>query len=140
MKKLIRDFLNRFGYDIIKTGIPYIPKTRGEGSVLVGKYDIRMPGNNLQLGNYKIYPDLNSQLGRLAGVIFQKYPGMTVLDVGANVGDTIAILKSSVDVPVIGIEGDDISYSWRFCSSSLAELDVRLHSRQTTRTVFWLEK
>jgi FkbM family methyltransferase len=96
----------------VKTGIPYIPKTRGEGSVLVGKYQIQMPGNNLQLGNYKIYPDLNSQLGRLAGIIFQKYPGMTVIDVGANVGDTISILKSTVDVPVIGIEGDDVSFNY----------------------------
>ncbi len=105
--------MNRLGYDIVKTGIPYIPKTRGEGSVLVGKYQIRMPGNNLQLGNYKIYPDLNSQLGRLAAVIFKKYPGMTVIDVGANVGDTIAILKSAVDIlPVIGIEGDDVSFSY----------------------------
>lgn len=112
MRKFIRDILNRFGYDIVKTGIPYIPKTKGEGSVLIGKYPVQMPGNNLQLGNYKIYPELNRQLGRLASRIFQKYPGMTVIDVGANVGDTIAILKSAVDVPVIGIEGDDISYSY----------------------------
>lgn len=104
--------MNRLGYDIVKTGIPYIPKTKREGSVLVGKYQIRMPGNNLQLGNYKIYPDLNRQLGRLAAVIFQKYPGMAIIDVGANVGDTIAILKSVVDVPIIGIEGDDVSYSY----------------------------
>lgn len=112
MKKLIREFLKRFGYDIVKTGIPYIPKTKREGSVVVGKYRILMPGNNIQLGNYKIYPDLNSQLGRLAAVIFKKYPGMTVIDVGANVGDTIAILKSAVDLPVIGIEGDDVSFKY----------------------------
>lgn len=108
MRKLIRDFLKRFGYDIIKTGIPYIPKTRGEGLVIVGKYHILMPGNNAQLGNYKIYPDLNSQLGRLAATIYKKYPGMTVIDVGANVGDTIAVLKSVIDVPVIAVEGDEV--------------------------------
>lgn len=112
MRKLIRDFLNRYGYDIVKTGIPYIPKTKGEGTVLVGKYPVTMPGTNIQLGNYKIYPDLNAQLGRLAASVHKKYPGMTVIDVGANVGDTIAVLKSAVDVPVIGIEGDETSFDY----------------------------
>ena len=112
MRKLIRDFLNRYGYDIVKTGIPYIPKIKGDGTVLVGKYQVTMPGSNIQLGNYKIYPDLNAQLGRLTAAIYKKYPGMTVVDVGANVGDTIAVLKSAVDVPVIGIEGDETSFSY----------------------------
>lgn len=112
MRKLIRDFLNRYGYDIVKTGIPYIPKIKGEGQVMVGRYSIVMPGNNIQLGNYKIYPDLNGQLGRLAAAIHKKYPGMWVIDVGANVGDTIAVLKSAVEVPVIGIEGDDNSFKY----------------------------
>jgi len=71
-----------------------------------------MPGTNIQLGNYKIYPDLNAQLGRLAAAIHKKYSGMAVIDVGANVGDTIAILKSAVDVPVIGIEGDETSFNY----------------------------
>lgn len=112
MKKMILDLFNRFGYDIVKTGIPYIPKTKKDSSVLVGKYPILMPGNNLQLGNYKIYPDLNSQLGRLAAVIYKKYPGMTVIDVGANVGDTIAVLKSAIDLPVIAVEGDDVCFQF----------------------------
>ncbi len=112
MKKVIRDFFNRFGYDIVKTGIPYFKKTKRDSSVLVGKYHIVMPGNNLQLGNYKIYPDLNSQLGRLAAVIFKKYPGMTAIDVGANVGDTIAVLKSEINIPVIAVEGDDVCFEF----------------------------
>ena len=109
---MILDLFNRFGYDIVKTGIPYMPKTKKDSSVLVGKYPIVMPGNNLQLGNYKIYPELNSQLGRLAAVMFKKYPGMTVIDVGANVGDTIAVLKSAIDLPVIAVEGDDVCFGF----------------------------
>jgi FkbM family methyltransferase len=112
MKKWIRNFLNRRGYDIVKTGIPYVPLSKGPGIVKVGKFDILMPGNNIQLVNYKIYPDLNVQLGRLAVAIYKKFHGMTVIDVGANVGDTIAVLKSAVEVPVIAIEGDEASYSF----------------------------
>ena len=119
IKKIILDFFNRFGYDIVKTGIPYIPKTKKDSTVLVGKYQILMPGSNLQLGNYKIYPDLNSQLGRLASVIFKKYPNMTAIDVGANVGDTIAVLKSAVEVPVIAIEGDEVCF--RFLNKNIEQ-------------------
>lgn len=112
MKKLIKNFLNRRGYDIIKTGTPYIKRGKKTATVKVGKFDILMPGNNVQLVNYTIYPDLNIQLGRLAAAVCGKYPQMTAVDVGANVGDTIAVLKSAVNIPVIAVEGDDISYRY----------------------------
>lgn len=112
MKELIRNFLQRFGYDIIKTGVPYIPKPKKSGAVKVGKFLIEMPANNIQLVNYQLYPELNIQFGRLAASIAKKYPGMTVIDVGANVGDTIAVIKSAVEVPVFGVEGDDTSFEF----------------------------
>lgn len=112
MKELIRNFLKRFGYDIVKTGIPYIPKSNKDVLVNVGKFQVLMPGYNVQAVNYRIYPDLNAQFGRLARSIADKYPGMTVVDVGANVGDTIAVIKSVVDIPVIGVEGDEVTYSY----------------------------
>jgi FkbM family methyltransferase len=71
-----------------------------------------MPGYNVQAINYRLYPDLNAQFGRLAKSIAQKYPGMTLIDVGANVGDTIAVVKTQVDVPVIGVEGDEVTYAY----------------------------
>lgn len=112
MKELIRNFLKRFGYDIVKTGVPYIPKTGKDVMVNVGKFKVLMPGYNIQAVNYRLYPDLNASFGRLAKAIATKYPGMSVIDVGANVGDTIAVVKSEVDVPLIGVEGDEITYSY----------------------------
>ncbi|MEQ1799071.1 MAG: FkbM family methyltransferase, partial [Lacibacter sp.] len=112
MKEFIRNILQRFGYDIIKTGLPYFPKSKKTGAVTVGNYPIQMPGNNTQLINYQLYPDLNIQLGRLAISIHKKYPGMTVIDVGANVGDTIAVLKSAIDLPVIAVEGDEVCFEF----------------------------
>ena len=137
MKELIRNFLKRFGYDIVKTGVPFIPKGKKPRIVTVGKFPIMMPGNNVQLINYQVYPDLNIQLGRLAKTIFDKYPGMTVIDVGANVGDTIAVLKSTVDMPVIGIEGDDISFQFleknvaQFSNVSIVKTFLGEKSQQT---------
>lgn len=112
MRTFIRNFLQRFGYDIVKTGVPYIPATKNDVQVKVGKFTILMPGYNIQAVNYQIYPDLNIQFGRLAKTIASKYPGMQVIDVGANVGDTMAVVKTEVDVPIIGIEGDAVTYQF----------------------------
>jgi FkbM family methyltransferase len=112
MKKIIRRFFNRFGYDIIKTDDRYISKSTREKIVQVGKFQLYMPANNIQLIHYKMYPQLNSQLGRLAMIIEKKYSDMTAIDVGANVGDTVAVIKSAIDIPIIAIEGDEISYKF----------------------------
>jgi FkbM family methyltransferase len=113
MKKLIRRIFNRFGYEIIKTGDRHALKgSRREKMVQVGHYRLSMPGNNPLLNVYKSHPDFNTHFSKLAKAVFQKYAGMTVVDVGANVGDTIALLKSAIDAPVIGIEGDDISFEF----------------------------
>lgn len=118
MRTLIRNILQRFGYDIVKTGVPYIPKTSKDVLVTVGKFQVWMPGYNIQAINYRLYPDLNAQFGRLAKTIATKYPGMTLIDVGANVGDTIAVVKTEVDVPVIGVEGDEVTYGYLEKNSS----------------------
>ncbi|HMT75838.1 MAG TPA: FkbM family methyltransferase [Chitinophagaceae bacterium] len=133
MKELIRNFLKRYGYDIIKTGVPYVPKTNKDVLVKVGKFEILMPGYNVQAANYKIYPDLNVSFGRLAKVIFSKYPDMYLIDVGANVGDTIAVVKSEVEIPIIGIEGDDVTYSY-------LEKNVKLFSNVSIIKTFLSEK
>lgn len=119
MKKIIRNFLQRFGYDIIKTGVPFIPQTKKDVEVKVGNYSIVMPGYNVQAVNYRLYPDLNAQFGRLAKTVHSFYPDMTLIDVGANVGDTIAVVKTQVDIPVIGVEGDEVTYSYLKRNSKL---------------------
>jgi FkbM family methyltransferase len=110
MRKMIRGLLNKIGYDIIKVNVHSDSKAGKIKKVKVGNFYIDMPGNNPQISNYKYEPDVNSQLARLSAGIAAKYPGLTVLDIGANVGDTIAVIKTAIDIPVIGIEGDDISF------------------------------
>ena len=112
MRKMIRGILNKVGYDIVKVNVHSDNKAGKIKQVKVGNFIIEMPGNNQQISNYKYEPDANSQLGRLSVCIAQKYPDLSVIDIGANVGDTIAIIKSAIDLPVIGIEGDDIAFSF----------------------------
>lgn len=133
MKKIVRSFFNYFGYDIIKTEEWYISKKGKTNTTQVGNYQISMPGDNTLSNTYHIYPDFNSHLGRLAAVIAKKYPDMTAVDIGANVGDTIAIVKTLIDIPVIGIEGDDVSYQY-------LEKNVTQFSNVTTIKTFLGEK
>jgi hypothetical protein len=80
--------------------------------VKVGNYFIDMPGNNVQISTYKYRPGANDLLGTLSLCVAKKYPGLSVIDIGANVGDTVAVIKTAIDVPVIGIEGDNVSYGF----------------------------
>jgi FkbM family methyltransferase len=112
MRKFIRKILNTVGYDITKVNVHSDKKAARVVKVKVGNYTIDMPGNNVQISTYKYRPDANKLLGTLSACVAAKYPDTTVIDVGANVGDTIAVIKTAVDVPVIGIEGDAVSYSF----------------------------
>ena len=112
MRKLIRSILNVFGYDVVKVNVHSEKKKRKIKKVLVGNYILEMPGNNPQISTYKYDPGANRQLGRLSACIAHKYPSLSVLDIGANVGDTIAIIKSAIELPVIGIEGDDFAFEF----------------------------
>lgn len=112
MRKLIKSLLNIFGYDIVKVNVHSDKKVKQVKKVTVGNYILEMPGNNPQISTYKYDPEANSQLGRLSVCVAGKYPALSVLDVGANVGDTIAIIKTAIELPVIGVEGDDFAFEF----------------------------
>ncbi len=112
MRKRIRKWMNTIGYDIVKVNVHSDKKAHHIRKVKVGNFILDMPGNNPHVSNYKYEPQVNSQLGRLSVCMAGKYPNPTAIDIGANVGDTIAVIKTHIDIPCIGIEGDPISYSF----------------------------
>lgn len=95
--------LSLAGFEIVRR-----PRRRLSGlvPVQIGKYQIFMENSNALWERYSSTPDYTVELGRLARCVFQAYPDALMIDVGANVGDTAAIVKTMVDVPVICIEGD----------------------------------
>jgi FkbM family methyltransferase len=71
-----------------------------------GKSQIRLPlSHDLPL-NRAQYPSYNRNLGLIAKCISLKYSDLKVIDVGANVGDSVAFIHEEVDVPVLCIEGN----------------------------------
>ncbi|MHB1417598.1 MAG: FkbM family methyltransferase [Chloroflexota bacterium] len=52
------------------------------------------------------FPQYSANIGRIARAVKEKYPQLTVVDVGANVGDTAAILQAAGGLSILCIEGD----------------------------------
>lgn len=110
MRKAIRKILNYLGYDIVKV-VP-TPFLKKEIVIKVGNFDLTLPTTNPLIITYTEQKDFASEIGRLVNYVYNKYASLTFLDVGANTGDTVAIVKSTKDIPVISIEGDKFSFSY----------------------------
>ncbi|WMP18895.1 FkbM family methyltransferase [Thiothrix lacustris] len=52
------------------------------------------------------YPTYSSNLGRIAALVHEKYPTMNLIDIGANIGDSVAILRHYAHFPILCIDGD----------------------------------
>ncbi len=76
--------------------------------VQIGQYRIHFPAKSL----WPIYRDsfqrYDVPLAQIAGVLKVKYPTLHAIDIGANVGDTAALISEYAKIPVLCIEGDPI--------------------------------
>lgn len=55
----------------------------------------------------KSYPLHSLNIPRIAKLVKQKYPNFTFIDIGANIGDTVAFLRNQAVFPILCIEGDN---------------------------------
>jgi FkbM family methyltransferase len=69
-------------------------------------YDIALPLSHDLPGILKHWPHYSSNLGRLANYVHQKYADLSFIDIGANVGDSIAILRARSIFPILCVDGD----------------------------------
>lgn len=53
----------------------------------------------------KMHPAYASNAGRIAKAVVRKYPELRAVDIGANVGDTVAIWREQAAFPILCIEG-----------------------------------
>lgn len=54
----------------------------------------------------KLFPEYSLNLGRVSSYVHRKYPDLFMIDVGANVGDSVAIVRSFCHPPILCIEGE----------------------------------
>ena len=72
----------------------------------IGGLALVVPGGSPLQSIYRNTPGYMSELGRVAAATYGKYPSMIVVDVGANIGDTAAIVRSVCSAPIVCVEGD----------------------------------
>jgi len=97
------------------------------------------------------YPGYSTNIGRIASCVTQKYPSATIIDVGANVGDTAAIIRAKSEAAILCIEGDayffkvlqsnvmnsgmrDVQAYFAFVGTESGELEGGLHHEHGTAT------
>lgn len=71
-------------------------------------------------------PDYSENVGRLAAVVEWKYPGRGFIDIGANVGDTAAIVRAHSKLPILCIEGSESYYELLKENTGRLQADIEL--------------
>lgn len=98
--RLKANIFTRLFYKIIKLSDPLI-------SYKIAGFDLLLPFSHQLPFILKTYPLYSSNLARIAKYVKQKYEHLKFIDVGANIGDSIAILRKEAEFPILCIEGDD---------------------------------
>jgi len=86
---------------------PYLTSRDPLVPVAVGARTILMPRSHRFPVHQIANPDYSTNLVRVAEALVKKYPDLVAVDIGANVGDSIALLRSIVHFPILAIEGED---------------------------------
>jgi len=99
---------SRYIRELIALIIPNRLRKKAETllDVTIGVSILKIPSTNPLSVYYSEHPNHSQFLARLAAAVIRKYPNSVIVDVGANVGDTLAIMRSQVSSHMIGVEGD----------------------------------
>jgi FkbM family methyltransferase len=69
-------------------------------------YDLKIPMSHALPLVMQEYPDYSANLTRVAKCVLQKYPDLAIIDIGANIGDSVFMLRREALCPMLCIEGD----------------------------------
>jgi FkbM family methyltransferase len=72
----------------------------------VGECRLRLPLSHELPFYRKRFPEYGLNLGRVSFYTRRKYPDSTMIDVGANVGDSVAIVRMFTEIPILCVEGE----------------------------------
>ncbi|MES2727176.1 MAG: FkbM family methyltransferase [Bacteroidota bacterium] len=76
-----------------------------------GNYTLEFPFSHDYPLNKKAIPQYSENLGVVAKVIKEKYDFCKAIDVGANIGDSAAIINNYCNMPILCIEGNPKFYT-----------------------------
>ena len=109
IKNFLKYCFTKLGFQINK-----LPKPNGNPNELItaqiGKFNLLLNRNHSLPGYLKALPHYSKNLPRLATQIKQKYTDLILIDIGANVGDTVALTRSECDCKIVCIEGNEFYF------------------------------
>ena len=76
-------------------------------SLRIGNQMIKIPLSHDLRDILRLYPEYNFNLARIVKYVSEQVPDVKVIDIGANIGDSVAFIKNYCDVPILCIDGDD---------------------------------
>jgi len=74
--------------------------------IKIGNQHIKIPFSHALRENVLVYPELNFNLARVVKYAAEKADDVKVIDIGANVGDTVAYIRNFSNTPILCIDGD----------------------------------
>ena len=91
--------------------------------IRIGKFVLSAPSNHILFRLQPVQPHRDLAVGILAGELQRKYPGQPLVDVGANIGDTAAIMATYSESPLVLIEPSE--FYGRFLRNNVERLPNR---------------
>jgi FkbM family methyltransferase len=67
---------------------------------------LTLPFSHQLPGTWSVYDDYSQNLARVAAACERRHMGSTMIDVGANVGDSVVVVRTLSKIPVLCVEGD----------------------------------
>lgn len=122
--KLVNRVLNKFGVEIHS-----VPKQSTDDIVMIhiGNYDLKANGNHALPHLLAVHPGYSANLPRLVCKVKEKYPDLLMYDVGANIGDTVALVRTRCQCSIVCIEGDS-KYFELLTQNTAQFVDVQIYN------------
>lgn len=76
-------------------------------TIKIGHYELEVPESHILVKLGKIQPYRDICVGVAAKYIAEKYPDMLIIDIGANIGDTAAMIASYCNSKLLLVEASD---------------------------------
>jgi len=87
-------------------------KTKASKQVQVGSFRLTADADHPIQANLDYYKYYSTNLPRIAKYVEAKYPSYSIIDIGANIGDTVALLRTAnVNQAVYAIEGEPFYFA-----------------------------
>lgn len=96
-KKIMKKALHSIGFKVSRVPPLLKEKSLNEQSlktIKIGKYKLVANENHAIEEYLNRYPHYARNIARIAKIIESKYPHFKIIDIGANIGDTIALIRS----------------------------------------------